>query len=97
MAYVVQTIGALDDGSAPAPSEASPMTKLAIVGVVAGAGLFLSPEYQKLQPMQKLGLAVGVVGLFIGVMQLAMQKQTTRQMQSFKRGPDINPDDIPVT
>lgn len=90
MSYPITAIGEL----APVPGESRPIpttTKLALAGLVAGGLLYASPEFKRwesrLSSVQKVGLAVGVAGLFLGVMQIAMQIQRERQMVSFDRNP----------
>lgn len=95
MSYPVTAIGEL----APTTGEtrAIPMTtKLALAGLVAGGLLYASPEFKawesRLSGVQKLGLALGAAGLFLGVMQVAMQmQQKQREMLSFERDPRPTP------
>lgn len=88
--YPIETIG----DALPAQADATPgmplTTKLAIAGLVGGALLYMSPEYRawekRLSSVQRVGLALGIAGLFLGVMQIAMAKERDRRMLSFERG-----------
>jgi hypothetical protein len=88
VSYPINTIG--DLSPAPASREVPLTTKLAIAGLVAGALLYMSPEYRewerKLSSVQKVGLALGGAGIFLAIMQIAMTKDRDRQMVSFQRG-----------
>lgn len=86
MSYPITAIGDLALGETrPIPMT----TKLALAGLVAGGLLYMSPEFKawesRLSGAQKVGLALGVAGLFVGVMQVAMQMQQQRRMVSFER------------
>lgn len=101
MSYPIDTIGdvapALVGERAPVPMS----TKLAIAGVVAGALLYLSPEFrrweERLSSAQKVGIALGGAGLFLAVMQIAMMKDRERTMISFQRDPPQPPPPTPPT
>lgn len=95
MSYPITAIGDL----APVQGETRPIpttTKLALAGLFAGGLLYASPEFKRwesrLSSVQKVGLALGAAGLFLGVMQIAMQIQRERRMLSYERnGPGGNP------
>lgn len=88
MSYPITAIG--DLSLAAGETRPIPMTtKLALAGLVAGGLLYVSPEFKawesRLSSVQKVGLALGVAGLFLGAMQIAMQVQRERQMLTFER------------
>jgi hypothetical protein len=97
MAYEIETIGNLVPEQAETTSPGVPLTtKLALVGLIAGGLLYASPAYRawekRLSSVQRVGLALGIAGLFLGAMQIAMAKERERRMLSFERTtPPENP------
>jgi hypothetical protein len=91
--YPIETIG--DVAPVPEQQGTSPgvpiMTKLALAGLVAGALVYMSPQYRawekRLSGAQRIGLAIGIAGLFLGVVQVAMAREQQRRMVSFERDP----------